>query len=145
MFIHDQEKTKLARQKLINVYRYIQALNELRNPVYREIEDQPWIMWFRDLPDHPSVQIGKLSNVVIDSDDAGQVDEAFILSVRRPELKRAPEPPAEIRLWLEDGWQNVDGKVKIKETREVVDKDGLKKPQIGFSYIMTGFSKGMTG
>lgn len=124
MVTHNPKNNKFARQKLIKVYRYLQALNELQNPVYSDIDDQPWVMWFRDLPDHPTIQKGKLSDAMTDGDDASQAGDSFLLRVRRPELKKAPEPPAEIKIWLEDGWQSVDGRVKVKETREVVDKEG---------------------
>src|SRR5579859_4050917 len=97
-----------VRSKLIQVFRYLQALNQIRNPIQREIQDQPWIMWFHDLPNHPSIRRGLVLEADnIDEDDAVAADN-FILKVSRPKLNDPPDPPKEIVLWLQDGWKQID-------------------------------------
>ena len=54
----DAEKLRVARDKLTRVFRYLEALNQHRNPAKRQIHDQPWSFWLRDLPDHPSIHRG---------------------------------------------------------------------------------------
>ncbi|HBV97350.1 MAG TPA: hypothetical protein DEF36_09940 [Desulfotomaculum sp.] len=119
------ETKELAIKRLTQVYRYIQALDQLQNPVRKNINEQPWVLWFHDLPEHPTVQCGKV-DIVLDSDESEvvQTGDNFILKVNRPELKRAPEPPAEIADWLQNGWQSVDGTVKVYETLEETDEKG---------------------
>ncbi|MEW5953838.1 MAG: AAA domain-containing protein [Bacillota bacterium] len=119
------ETKELAIKRLTQVYRYIQALDQLQNPVRKSINEQPWVLWFRDLPEHPTVQRGKV-DIVVDSDGSEviQAGENFILKVNRPETRRAPEPPAEIADWLQNGWQSVDGKVVVYETIEETDEEG---------------------
>lgn len=121
-----QQRHDVARLRLLQVYRYLEALNQLRNPVVRQIEYQPWTLWFRDLPNHPTIVRGgtrAVSDGTAVGPDAPSTDD-FILKVQRPTLTRAPEPTAEIRFWLRDGWQQVDGKVEVYRTRRVKNHAG---------------------
>jgi hypothetical protein len=45
-------------------------------------------------------------------EDAGN----FVLTVQRPRLTRAPEPPLEIAAWLEDGWDDPGNDFTVKQT-----------------------------
>ena len=47
-----------ARLLVTKVFRYLDALNQLRNPVTRHIKSQHWSKWFQDLPAHPCVTRG---------------------------------------------------------------------------------------
>ncbi|HEY6286855.1 MAG TPA: AAA domain-containing protein, partial [Ktedonobacteraceae bacterium] len=104
-----------TRSKLIQIFRYIQALNQLRHPPQNDINDQPWVLWFHDLPNHPCIRLGLGSATNTAEDDSSIVDE-FILKVSRPKLTEPPNPPEEIIPWLKDGWQNIDVKVEINQT-----------------------------
>ncbi len=113
-----------TRSKLIQIFRYLQALNQVRNPVQREIQDQPWIMWFNELPTYTTIQIGqnaKVSDTVeeaetISTNEDDDTEDSFILKVGRPKLTDPPEPPRELLPWLQTGWQQVDGKVIVAST-----------------------------
>src|SRR4051812_32668178 len=98
------ERLDQARSKLVQIYRYLQALNELRNPVTRKIEDQPWTAWLRELPEHECIRLGRLG---------GQLEEDFVVKVGRPELTAAPDPPSQISEWLQPGWERLDGAISI--------------------------------
>src|SRR5690348_10714528 len=90
------EAHDLARPKLLQVFRYLQALHQLRNPIQREITGQPWVLWLHDLPDHPCVRrgLGIAAAGAQDGDDGEsppdtQRDETsaadeYILKVSRP-------------------------------------------------------------
>jgi hypothetical protein len=52
------EKLRVAREKLTRVFRYLEALNQHRNPAKRQIHEQLWSVWLHDLPDHPSIKRG---------------------------------------------------------------------------------------
>ena len=54
----DAEKLRVAREKLTRVFRYLEALNQHRNPAKRQIREQPWSMALRDFPEHSSIQRG---------------------------------------------------------------------------------------
>lgn len=87
----------------------------MRYPVQREIAEQPWKLWFSDLPDHPAVERGTVPRLDErggeNAEETGNLtdlergDVGFILKVRRPELSDPPPPPNEIEGWLEPGWE----------------------------------------
>src|SRR5579884_2292951 len=98
----------LVRGRLIQIFRYLQALNQWRNPPQREISDEYLILWFHDLPVHPCIVRGHVNST------EGDVDDNFILKVARPQLTDVPSPPRELLPWLQDGWQNPDSRVFVK-------------------------------
>lgn len=109
-----------TRSKLIQIFRYLQALNQLRNPVQREVNDQEWTLWLHDLPDHPCIRRGTISDSSEASDDGSEDDtgssDDFILKVKRPAITEPPDPPKDLDAWLQPSWQNVDGKVLVHPT-----------------------------
>jgi len=54
----NSEKLRVAREKLTRVFRYLEALNQHRNPAKRQIREQLWSLWLHDLPDHPAIKRG---------------------------------------------------------------------------------------
>ena len=119
----DAKKLRIARDKLTRVFRYLEALNQHRNPAKRQIREQPWSLRLRELPEHPSIQCGsgKASSLKT-KEENGQDTESSgancILKVQRPRLTRPPEPPEEIAAWLEDGWDDPSKAVAVEETLE---------------------------
>lgn len=103
-----------TRSQLVQIFRYIQALDQLRNPPQQEIKDQNWVLWFHDLPAHPSIVRG----IITDASDEGSMDDSggddFILKIRKPAISDMPMPPADLLPWLENGWQDIDGRVVVK-------------------------------
>src|SRR5215472_3780091 len=105
----DSEKLRVAREKITRVFRYLEALNQHRNPPKRDIRDQPWHLWLHDLPNHPSIRqgtgksgTGSAKSKSADSASAeGASNASFVLRVQRPQLTCPPEPPQEIASWLE--------------------------------------------
>src|SRR6266849_26360 len=123
----DAEKIRVARDKLTRVFRYLEALNQHRNPAKRQIHEQPWSFWLRDLPDHPSIQrgagkTGSSKRETEKSQGTEDVGANFVLKVQRPRLTRAPEPPEEIAAWLEDGWDDPSKALTVEETLEESEK-----------------------
>lgn len=119
----DTDTQRVAREKLTRVFRYLEALNQHRNPAKRQISEQPWVLWFRDLPDHPSITRGAVSN----SDDGSNKEkgtEDFVLRVQRPTLTHAPPPPDPIIPWLERGWEDPFKEISVRESRNEIDEQG---------------------
>ncbi len=122
-----------ARDKLIQIFRYVQAFHQLQNPVKRNIQEQPWVLWLHVFPDHPCIRWGTIlateSAVALRRSDtatarqSGKVTEAdgndFILKVRRPKLVDPPEPPKDIAPLLQNGWQDVNGNVALDPKKAV--------------------------
>src|SRR6266850_84550 len=123
----DAAKLRIARDKLTRVFRYLEALNQHRNPAKRQLREQPWSLWLRDLPEHPAVRRGvakpgSLKTNVGNSESVEDGGASYVLKVQRPRLTRAPEPPEEIAAWLEDGWDDPSNAFSIEETREESEK-----------------------
>ena len=128
--VYSHETYDQAHAKLVKIFRYLQAFNQLNNPVQREISDQPWVMWFYELPDHPCIRRGAVASTISDIDeedtnnltratkDTASPDGNFLLKVSRPELTDAPRPPGEVTPWLQNDWQHIDGKVIVEPAIE---------------------------
>jgi very-short-patch-repair endonuclease len=129
----DAEKLRVAREKLTRVFRYLEALNQHRNPAKRQIREQPWNLHLRELPEHPSIQrgTGKASCAKTKGGGSPSSEEGganYVLKVQRPRLSRPPEPPGEIAAWLEEGWDDPSNPVTVEETLE--ESDNRAEPRI---------------
>src|ERR1700747_1319300 len=115
----DPERLRFAREKLTRVFRYLEALNQHRNPAKRHLSEQPWSLRLRDLPEHSSIQRGsaKPSTERAATKRAAE-DSGYILKVKRPKLTRPPEPPDLILSWIENGWEDPAKAVTVEETHE---------------------------
>ena len=120
----DAEKLRVAREKLTRVFRYLEALNQHRNPAKRQIAEQLWSLRLCDLPEHPSIRRGtaklgssrtKGGNIQNREEEGGA---SYVLKAQRPRLTRPPEPPDEIAGWLEEGWDDPGKSVTFEETME---------------------------
>ncbi len=128
----DSETLRVGRDRITRVFRYLEALNQHRNPAKRQIREQLWSLWFKDLPQHPTIQRGNhtLASKAPDStleSDASDVEvpvDDFVLRVRRPKLTQPLRPPEIIAPWLESGWENPDRDVRVSESRNEIDADG---------------------
>src|SRR5216684_3779006 len=117
----DAEKLRGARDKLTRVFRYLEALNQHRNPAKRQIREQLWNLWLHDLPDHPSIKRGgtksRTSKAASADNQNGETGGAsFVLKVQRPPLTSPPTPPPEIAEWLEPGWEDPSHEISVIES-----------------------------
>jgi len=125
----DSEKLRIARDKLTRVFRYLEALNQHRNPAKRQIGEQLWSLWLRGLPDHPCIKRGagksQPSKAKAEKDQSADTgSEGFVLKVQRPVLTRAPEPPDEASSWLEAGWDDPSEEIVVQQSRNESDQAG---------------------
>src|SRR6267143_282006 len=95
----DADKLQVARDKLTRVFRYLEALNQHRNPPKRQISEQLWNFWLHNLPNHPAIKLGAAQSTpktkTTENAPANLNSEAFVLKVQRPTLTCSPEPPGE--------------------------------------------------
>ena len=123
------EKLRVAREKLTRVFRYLEALNQHRNPARRQIREQLWSLWLHDLPDHSSIKRGASKsapekNKAPDSQNGDAGSGGFVLKVQRPALTSPPEPPASIAGWLEAGWDDPSREPSVSSSRNESDQEG---------------------
>jgi very-short-patch-repair endonuclease len=127
------EKLRVAREKLTRVFRYLEALNQHRNPAKRQIREQLWSLWLRDLPEHSSIKRGasksasaKNKSAELQNEDASSA--GFVLKVQRPGLTSPPDPPASIAPWLEPGWDDPYNEPSVMASRDDGDPQGASRP-----------------
>src|SRR5467141_668196 len=123
------EKLRVAREKLTRVFRYLEALNQHRNPAKRQIREQLWSLWVHDLPEHASIKRGTAKSSAAKTKAAySQNGDAsaggFVLKVQRPELTSPPEPPYAIAAWLEAGWDDPSKEPSVSASRNESDQEG---------------------
>src|SRR6266704_1532803 len=123
------EKLRVAREKLTRVFRYLESLNQHRNPAKRQIREQLWSLWLHDLPDHPSIKRGaskaaSAKGKAADSQNDDTSAGGFVLKVQRPALTSPPEPPGAIAAWLEPGWDDPSNEPSVNASRNEPDQRG---------------------
>lgn len=128
----DSNPLRIQRKRLGQIFSYLEALNQVRNPVKRIIGEQPWTLWLRDLPNHPSIEV----RTIVDPEDIPEENEVtratysdtvkadYVMKVRRPKLTNPPSPPKELRDWLNKGWEVYEGEVSYKESINVDSGQG---------------------
>ena len=116
MTLCDEQK-EIGRKRVGQVFRFLQALNQHRNPAIRRLDEQLGHLWFRDLPDHPCVEIGTLATSSRSDQTIGEKANDFVLRVGRPKLTNCPAPPTVLIPWLERGWEEPSGMVRVRQSR----------------------------
>src|SRR5260370_4389339 len=124
--VHDSGKRmeRVARDKISRVFRYLEGLNQHRNPVQPKLGGQLWSLWLDDLPCHSSVRRGvvRWDPAPVAPDAAARSaakdgEENFVFKVQRPKLSPPPQPPKDIAGWLKEGWDDPAGEASFYEAR----------------------------
>jgi len=122
------ENLHIGRKRATQIFRYLEALNQHRNPARRQLQDQLWHLWLRDLPKHPSIRRAEFADAAPPdgaAEDAPRVpDDDFVVKVRRPKLAPCPPPPEILAQWLERGWEEPVAEVRIRESGQEPDAHG---------------------
>lgn len=122
-----QTNQDLIRNRLKQVFKYLKALNEYRNPPVRQVREQTWVMPLIDLPDDPSIQLShRQTGVSInESEDSAADGSDVVLRVRRPSLTECPKPLPSFKEWLVSGWEDPNSAVvKVVASRNTIDESG---------------------
>ncbi|NFM15847.1 DUF559 domain-containing protein [Clostridium sporogenes] len=102
------------KNKAYNLFRFLKQYNNIKNPTITDINSQHWYKWFDYMPIHE-----KIKNNIHKEDN----DSDIVLTVGKPEFTKCPEPPIELKKWLEKGWGNFDEEVKVKKSINKIEKD----------------------
>ena len=126
-----------AREKISRVFRYLEALNQHRNPVARQLSGQLWSLWLHELPCHSSIQRGiarsdsaaLAQQEVAALSSGGNGGDNFVFKVQRPSLSSPPPPPKEIAGWLKDGWDDPAEEATLVEGRAKGGRESTSEPE----------------
>lgn len=92
-----------ARERLGRIFRYLQALQDLRYPPVSKVDRYSWYLWLSEIPQHPCVQVTMNFEENAGEGQATQ-QNVPVLWVKRPRVKECPAPPESVRLgWRRDG------------------------------------------
>ncbi len=123
-----QERIEITRNRIRQIFRFLKDFNGLRNPVTRQISEQPWVLWIRELPKHTSLWLRGRDPVDAKSTEGEEEVGELLLRVRRPDIPKPPAIPDILDAWLPNNWRDpaVDVVEPLAE-RQVLGSDG---PQI---------------
>ncbi|AIQ27558.1 hypothetical protein P40081_04570 [Paenibacillus sp. FSL P4-0081] len=95
-----------AKQKLIQVFTYLQALHQLKQPIIKHISGQLWSQSLADLPVHSNVTCDFTEGI----SPSERIDEEMpevLLRVKRPDRTACPKPPELLQRWLKPDWEKI--------------------------------------
>ncbi len=107
----------VAREKVRRLLEFLKEFQKRNHPPVRSIDEYEWTLSFDELPRHPAVTVGQISEIT-GEDNAGAID-GLILRVRRPDQKASPRPPAAIHDWLLPGWNDIESNAEFLPTKNV--------------------------
>lgn len=113
------EQQQVARERAVQLFRFLKAYAERRESLKRTLAEHEWVLRLRDLPAHPCVVVG---HVLLNSgaeDPYEGAGNGTLLTIRRPRLTDPPKPPKVLEDWLEKGWQDPNGEIRVRAEMHV--------------------------
>jgi very-short-patch-repair endonuclease len=101
-----------ARQRIRQLFRFLQAFNEKKNPIPTQISEQARVRRWNDLPAHPNLRLTALEDTPLDdpADDPSAQSEPevadFVLKVHRADVPEPPALPELLAGWIVEGWED---------------------------------------
>ena len=114
---------KIAQSRLTQVFRFLKALTELRNPVPRDLSTYSYILWLDKWPAHPTIMIQRGDREASEDETDVDVEMEPTIRVQRGQLTACPNPPVGLDGWLKPTWQSVDAEVEVLQSRNFVNKE----------------------
>lgn len=106
----------LAQGRLTQVFKFLKELNELRNPVERDLSSYAEVLRLDAWPVHPCIIVRHGDQV----DDEAEMEP--LIRIQRARLTPCPKPPGALDGWLKPGWQAADAETALLESRNFLDK-----------------------
>ena len=111
-----------AKERLVQTFKFLKELNELRNPVARDLSGSE-VMRLDIWPLHPCVQVRRGDRMEDDPNDAVEATMEPLIRIQRARLTPCPKPPEILDGWLKPRWQSVDEEAEVLESRNFQDKE----------------------
>src|SRR5260370_30406247 len=108
-----QRTTDAAQSRLTQVFKFLKALNELRNPVPRDLSAYSQILWINKWPAHPTIIIQRGDREGSDDDADVDVEMEPTIRIQRARLTPCPNPPSILNDWLKPTWQSIAAETQV--------------------------------
>ncbi|MCS7223502.1 MAG: hypothetical protein NZ959_02915 [Armatimonadetes bacterium] len=91
------------RDRVIRLFQFLREYAQIRFPPVRTLDKVKWTLPIRDLPDHRSIFVASIGGEKEGENEGVGREEGngILMRVERPTLTRPPEPPTDLREWLE--------------------------------------------
>ncbi|HKI01091.1 MAG TPA: AAA domain-containing protein [Thermoanaerobaculia bacterium] len=110
-----------AKERLVQTFKFLKELNELRNPVQRDLTGVE-VLRLDGWSAHPCVQVRRGDREEDDPDKATESEMEPVIRIQRAQLTFCPKPPDVVEGWLKPGWQAVDAGVELLESRNYLNE-----------------------
>ncbi len=104
------------KNKAITMFKYIKELSSFRIKTVKDVKNQFWYCFFKDIPD----DIRNITLHYRDRVEEEPVTDDVILKVKKPEFQSCPEPERVFFFWLNPEWEKYTSTVSVKD---VLDPD----------------------
>lgn len=111
------ENEMTIQAKAINLFKYLQAMQEKRDNIVLNYTNHQWNYFIKDLPDDPeNIAFYYRDYVKFDEGYSALEEIPYILKVHNPDFDACPMPNEKLMPWLQEDWNdyNVE-KPKIRE------------------------------
>ena len=120
-----------CQERLVQMFKFLKELAELRNPVQRDLDDYSQVFRLDSWPVHPCIAVRRGDPSEEDQDVADKELEP-IIRITRAELTPCPRPPQLLEGWLKPGWESVRADVEVLQGRNFHDEE-QGTATVGFS------------
>ncbi len=110
-----------AKSRLVQTFKFLKELNELRNPVPRDTSAYAQVMRLDSWPTHPCIVVRRGDRQDEEDTGAGEVEIEPLVQIQRAKLTPCPKPPEVLDGWLKPGWQSVESEVDVLQSRNFPD------------------------
>ena len=111
--------TDTVKRKILQLYQFLKAANQLRFRPVRVLSEQPKVVRLADMPNHPSMQLFR----PVRTEDTQVVPDTLI-KVRRPQLTRCPAAPTSLQGWLLPNWDDPTKQALYTFSQNTTDDNG---------------------
>jgi len=112
-----------AKGRLVQTFKFLKELNELRNPVPRDISGYAEVLRLDSWPAHPCITVWHGDRQEEDGEESGEPGVEPLIRIQRAGLTSCPKPPEILEGWLKPGWQAAELEATVLPSRNFPDKE----------------------
>ncbi|WP_196592045.1 AAA domain-containing protein [Pectinatus frisingensis] len=109
------------KEKVIDLFQFIREISLLKTNIIRDIHKQNWHQFFDMIPQDECNIVLNYRDRLEEDENASDVEDDSILSMRKPAFQTCPEPNEVFKDWLEPGWDKFSNHVTVKKKKAFQD------------------------